>query len=165
MPFLNQRKGKHGHRNDFMINLNESYVAGLWLELVTPGSAVGRTALCSLASAWHNKLSFSPSNFQLMHVYISKLTLTHISQASCYWDIGKQCRPRSGTGECGLWSVSSLFAYRNFYKKGGEWPWICSRMHCQLPYAAWHLLDTTNCLFLPATFNSCMFVSQTTYPY
>ena len=168
------------------------------------GSAYGRTALCSLASAWHNKLSFSPSNFQLVYVYISNLLqpilakrpitgtqansadpdqepqnvasdqclhclligisikkgenghgsavgrtadcpmqpgicltqqivlfsqqlsthaclylklLTHISLVSHFWDKGKQCSPRSDTAECGLWSVSSLFAFWNFYKK------------------------------------------------
>ena len=39
LPFLNQRKGKNDHRNDFMINLHESYRdSNLWLP--DPGSAV-----------------------------------------------------------------------------------------------------------------------------
>ena len=35
------------------------------------------------------------------------MTFTHISLASHFWDIGKQCRPRSG---------SILFSHRNFYQ-------------------------------------------------
>ena len=45
------------------------------------------------------------------------LVLTHISLASHFWDIGKQCRPRSDTPECGVWSGSSLLANRNIYSK------------------------------------------------
>ena len=40
------------------------------------------------------------------------------SLASHFWDIGKQCRPRSD--ECSVWSGSSLFANRNIYWK---WKW------------------------------------------
>ena len=43
--------------------------------------------------------------------------LTHISLVSHFWDIGKQCRPRSDAAECGVWSGSSLFANRNIYLK------------------------------------------------
>ena len=43
--------------------------------------------------------------------------LTHISLASHFWDIGKQCRPRSDTTERGIWSGSSLFDNRNIYSK------------------------------------------------
>ena len=43
--------------------------------------------------------------------------LTHISLASHFWDIGKQCRPRSDATERGIWSGSSLFANRNIYSK------------------------------------------------
>ena len=39
--------------------------------------------------------------------------LTHISLASFLWDVGKQCRPRP---ERGVWSGSTLFAYRLFYQ-------------------------------------------------
>ena len=41
--------------------------------------------------------------------------LTHISLASHFWDIGKQCRPTSDAAECSFWSESSLFANRNIY--------------------------------------------------
>ena len=37
---LISRRGKNDHRNYFMINLHESYVAGLGLEFTTPGSAI-----------------------------------------------------------------------------------------------------------------------------
>ena len=44
--------------------------------------------------------------------------LTHISLAFLFfWDIGKQCRPRSDAAERGIWSGSSLFANRNIYSK------------------------------------------------
>ena len=43
--------------------------------------------------------------------------LTHINLASHFWDIGKQCRPRSDAAERGVWSVSSLFANRYIYSK------------------------------------------------
>ena len=43
--------------------------------------------------------------------------LTHISLASHFWDISKQCRPRSDAAERGVWSGSSLFADRNIYSK------------------------------------------------
>ena len=40
-PYLNQRKGvENKHRNDFVINLHESYVSKLEVELVSPGSEV-----------------------------------------------------------------------------------------------------------------------------
>ena len=39
--------------------------------------------------------------------------LTHISQASFLWDIGKQGRPRSDAAELGVWSGFSLFAQRS----------------------------------------------------
>ena len=45
------------------------------------------------------------------------LCLTHISRASLFRDLGKQCRPRSDNTERGVWSESTLFAYRNFYTK------------------------------------------------
>ena len=44
-------------------------------------------------------------------------TLTHISLESFLWDIGKQCRPRPGAAESGVWSGSPLFVCRMFYKK------------------------------------------------
>ena len=52
----------------------------------------------------------------LFHALIANTTtnLTHIILASYFWDIGKQCRPRS---ERGVWSGSSLFANRNIYSK------------------------------------------------
>ena len=34
-PFLNQQKGEEGHRNYFMINLDESYGVKLGFELMT----------------------------------------------------------------------------------------------------------------------------------
>ena len=37
MPFLNQRKGENDHRNYFMSNLQESYVAKLAFELTFSG--------------------------------------------------------------------------------------------------------------------------------
>ena len=43
--------------------------------------------------------------------------LTHISLASLFGDLGKQCRPRSDATERGVWSGSDLFANRNFYQK------------------------------------------------
>ena len=43
--------------------------------------------------------------------------LTHIRLASHFWDLGKQCRPRSDATECGIWSGSTLFASKNFYSK------------------------------------------------
>ena len=42
--------------------------------------------------------------------------LTHICLASFLWVIGKQCRLRSDTVECGILSGSPLFAYRMSYK-------------------------------------------------
>ena len=36
--------------------------------------------------------------------------LTHLCLASYKWDTGKQCRPRSDTTECGVWSGFTLFA-------------------------------------------------------
>ena len=45
--------------------------------------------------------------------------LTHISITSNFRDIGKQRRPGSDSAECGVWSVSSLFANRNIYYSGG----------------------------------------------
>ena len=45
------------------------------------------------------------------------MLLTHISLAYHFWDIGKQYRPRSDAAERGVWSGSTLFAHRNFYKK------------------------------------------------
>ena len=45
------------------------------------------------------------------------LALTHISLASQFWDICKQCRPRSDAAKRGVWSGSSLFANRNIYSK------------------------------------------------
>ena len=35
-------------------------------------------------------------------------SLTHTSLASCLWDIGEQCRPRSDATECGIGSVSNV---------------------------------------------------------
>ena len=43
--------------------------------------------------------------------------LTHISLASCLWDIGKQYSPRCDAPEYGVPSGAILFAYRNFIKK------------------------------------------------
>ena len=43
--------------------------------------------------------------------------LTHISLASHFWVIGKQCRPRSDAAERGVCLGSSLFADRNIYSK------------------------------------------------
>ena len=37
--------------------------------------------------------------------------------ASNFWDLGKQCRPRSDAAERRIWSGPSLFAYTNFYSK------------------------------------------------
>ena len=44
------------------------------------------------------------------------VALTHISLASFLWDIGKQCKPRTDAAIRGVWSGSSLFAYRRFYQ-------------------------------------------------
>ena len=38
------------------------------------------------------------------------LLLTHISPASLFLNVDKQCRPRSDAAERGVWSGSSLFA-------------------------------------------------------
>ena len=40
-------EGENGHRNYFMINFHKSYVAGLGLELMSPGSVVRHTANCA----------------------------------------------------------------------------------------------------------------------
>ena len=48
---------------------------------------------------------------------ITWLILTHISLASHFWDIGKQCRPRSDAAERSVWSGSTLFAHMNFHQK------------------------------------------------
>ena len=37
--------------------------------------------------------------------------------ASYILDIDKYCSPRSDATERGVWSVSTLFAYKNFYSK------------------------------------------------
>ena len=42
--------------------------------------------------------------------------LTLLSIASHVWDLNKQCRPRSDAAESCIWSVSTLFARRNFYQ-------------------------------------------------
>ena len=34
-----------------------------------------------------------------------------------FWDLGRQCRPRSDATKLGIWSGSTLFACRNFYLK------------------------------------------------
>ena len=47
-----------------------------------------------------------------------RLHLTHIRLASLFWDLGKQCSPRSDASERGAWSGSALFANRNFNKNG-----------------------------------------------
>ena len=47
-------------------------------------------------------------------------SLTHIRLESHFWDIEKQCRPRSDTAERGVWSGSALFANINFYKTKKE---------------------------------------------
>ena len=44
-------------------------------------------------------------------------SLIHISMASYFWDIGKQYRPRWDAAERSVLSGSTLFAYRNFFKK------------------------------------------------
>ena len=43
------------------------------------------------------------------------IDLTYISLASLFWDLGKQCRPRSDSTEHSVLSGSTLFAYRKFY--------------------------------------------------
>ena len=48
MAFLNRYKGENCHRNNFMNNLNESYVAVLGLELPTSRSAVTHAANCAI---------------------------------------------------------------------------------------------------------------------
>ena len=45
---LNQQTGKNDYKNDFMINLHESYVAELGFELATPGSSVRHATVCSM---------------------------------------------------------------------------------------------------------------------
>ena len=51
-------------------------------------------------------------------IYSKFIPLTHtISLASLLWDIGKQCRPRPDAALSGVWSRSSLFAYKNFNYK------------------------------------------------
>ena len=50
----------------------------------------------------------------------SKLVLTHISLASFFLDLDKQCRPRSDATECGVWSGSPLFAYKMFYENSNK---------------------------------------------
>ena len=50
----------------------------------------------------------------------SQNLLTLISLASFFWDLGKHGRPRSDAAERGVWSGSTLFAYRNFYLKYDE---------------------------------------------
>ena len=49
LPFLNQRKGENDGRKDFMISLQESFVAELGFELETPGSAVRCATHCAVA--------------------------------------------------------------------------------------------------------------------
>ena len=51
LPFLNQRKGENDYRNDFIINLHESYVAELRFKLLSLKSAVRRTSDCAIYSA------------------------------------------------------------------------------------------------------------------
>ena len=65
MTFLNERKGENDHRNDFMINLKESYVAELEFELVTPGSAVRCATNCVMDRYGKGTVVqyYSPSNF------------------------------------------------------------------------------------------------------
>ena len=62
------------------------------------------------------------SNFHISYICVStieKSILTHISLASYFWHIGKQRRPRSDAFY-GIWSGSSLAAYRNFYQKPNQ---------------------------------------------
>ena len=46
--FLNQGKLENGRRNDFMINLHDSYAAKLGFKLVIPGSAVSLATDCTI---------------------------------------------------------------------------------------------------------------------
>ena len=46
---------------------------------------------------------------------VHAMILTHSCLVSHFWDLGKQCRPRSDVAEGGVGTGSTLFAYRNFY--------------------------------------------------
>ena len=46
----------------------------------------------------------------------NRTLLTHISLASHFRDIGKQCRPRLHAAARSVWSGSTLFAHKDFYK-------------------------------------------------
>ena len=78
-----------------------------------PNVNIGRL-LMSVLNGW--KIKFTDQTFTLDNVVVKthKLVcnLNHISLVSFLWDIGKQCRPRSGATERGVWSGSPLFAYR-----------------------------------------------------
>ena len=50
----------------------------------------------------------------------SQALFNHISIATHFGDKGKQCRPRSDAGECGVWSRCTLFAYRIFYLQNSK---------------------------------------------
>ena len=77
---------------------------------------VGRLGWATWASARSVRSWLGPyraHSCRISHMVI----LTHISLASYFWDIGKQYRPRWDAAELGVSSGSTLFAYRNFYKK------------------------------------------------
>ena len=45
------------------------------------------------------------------------IVVRNIQHLLVWWDLGKQCRPRSGAAEGSIWSDAALFAYKNLYQK------------------------------------------------
>ena len=64
------------------------------------------------ATPWSEVGSANRSATRTLLKVLGKGILTNMSLASYFWNLGKQCRPRS---ECSIWS---LFADTNFYQ---EW--------------------------------------------
>ena len=85
-------------------------------------SLTGHCEICNSNQNWHLFMIFCKTYHSWLYITFGKhllnlYNLTHISLASYFWDIGKQYRPRWDSAECGISSGSTLFAYRNFYKK------------------------------------------------
>ena len=73
-----------------------------------------RRLICAFVVRIYGKNTFSHDVAQRSTAYPTR-SLTHLCLASRKCDIGKHCKPRSDAAERGVWSWSTLFAYRNFY--------------------------------------------------
>ena len=58
-------------------------------------------------------------SFHIVKIYreAETMVLNPNQRSVPFWDLGKQCRPRSDAAERDVYSESSLFAYKNLYKR------------------------------------------------